>query len=486
MSKRSGILFFKSLFCLILFLQLNIGNNSAQDLTFFVDTSEYLTPTVFNKTEAYTHNLMIASSYGYLGEIHRLVKLGADVNGKSELRLTPLIYAVANNKPYAVRALLSYNPNLDELTYLGESALHIACLDNRVEIAELLIRKGANINITDNKDCTPLHYAAIYNYLYITDLLLYYGADTDIKCRDGSTPLTAAIWAGNAEVADLLVQAGANVNISDNKGFTPLHIAAQNGDTLLSRLLLDYGAKIDEINSYNYDVASFAGRNGDMNYTRFLLQSTRWKTQRNSEAILPGEVARNYGKLDYYRGLKEAGIDEPGRISFDLVMVSAGLKACIHDIYSKFSISFEEPLYKVRINIGFDFKPWSTRVLEQSDDDTYYQYTDRRYFPRAGVSKEFMLSENIFRGSTSLVLQFNAGYMFTETYQGTYLKPENKFRINPGIALEKSINKFSFSLGYEYMNTDLYRAGPHWLGLDVTYALEFGSFGAPLKNINWY
>ena len=485
MSKQFGILLMKGLLCLSLFFSLSIPVSYSQGAA-YIDTSEYITPNQYNKLEAYTHNLMIASSYGYLGEIHRLVKLGANVNGKSDLKLTPLIYAVANNKKYAVRALLTYDPLLNEVTYLGESALHIATLDNRLEIAELLIRKGADINIIDNKGCTPLHYASIYNYLYLTDLLVYYGADTDIRCRDGSTPLLAAIWAGNAEVADILVQSGADVNISDNKGFTPLHVAAQNGDTLLTKLLLNYGGRIEETNEYNYDVASFAGRNGDINYTRYLMESTSWKDRHSSTSVKPGEVARIHGKINYYKKLKDIGIDESVRKSFNLVQFSTGLKACFHDIYTKFNISFIEPLYKVRLNIGFDFKPWSTRVLEKADSYTYYQYVDRRYFPKVGISKEFVLSENIFTGPTSLVLQFNTGYMLTETYEGTYIKPENKFRINPGIGLQKSINKFSFSLGYEYMNTNLYRAGPNWFGIDIIYTFEQRSFGAPLKNINWY
>ena len=91
---------------------------------------------------------------------------------------------------------------------VNETPLIIAVKNQNDEIAEALIRGGADIDMTDKYDATPLHYASIYGYLEFVEMLLYYDASIDKKTVEGTTPLLAAVWAGNADIADLLIQKG--------------------------------------------------------------------------------------------------------------------------------------------------------------------------------------------------------------------------------------------------------------------------------------
>lgn len=465
----------------VVLLLLCLNNVISQQVVAYVDTSDY-----FPLPAGLNTNLQIAASKGYVFEVYRLIKLGADINDTDYNGMSALSFAVAFNNERCVDAILSYNPKIDTYNYLGESNLHIAVKNNYIEIAEALIRKNASIDIVDPYRCTPLHYASAYNYLYMTDMLIYYGADPDAKSKDGTTPIMASVWVGNAEVSDLLIQSGANINIADTNGFTPLLIAAQNGDTLITKMLLDAGASVRDKNKYNYDVASIAARNGDEKYLSYLFKSTKWSELRNPEAVRPTTAARNYGKTEVFKILKSSDNGADGRISFDMVNISTGLKFNLHDIYTSFNLSFIEPLYKIRFNLGMDFKPWSTRVLLKDSDNLYYQYFDKRYFPYAGLTKEFVLNDNYFKGKTSLLINANIGYMVVDNYPGTYFKPKNKFRFSPGIYVERTYMSFTLSLGYEYMNTGLYKAGPGWLVLDLGYSIPFKKIQAPLKNIVWY
>ena len=78
----------------------------------------------------------------------------------------------------------------------------------------------------------PLHLAVLVGHKEITELLLKNGADINITARDqhGGTPLHWAVFVGNKEMAKLLVEGGADINAPDYDGYTPLDAALSNSD----------------------------------------------------------------------------------------------------------------------------------------------------------------------------------------------------------------------------------------------------------------
>lgn len=458
-------------------------SNNAQDPVIDIDTSEYLPG-----PDGLNYNLAVAASKGYAYEVHRLIKLGADPNAKDAIGLTPLIYAVANNFPEAVTALLTYDPELDFLTPSNESPLLMAARYNLLEIGESLIRKGAKINFSDLRGAAPLHYAAIYNYLYFTDMLIYYEADIDIRSNDGTTPLMGAVWAGNAEIADILIQSGANPSVTDEEGFTPLILAAQNGDTLIADLLLRNNASLYAINSYNFDALGIAIRSNHLQMTEFLLKKIKLNppAPNTPHPVSPVTIATSYGRKEIVSLLSSYGVDEKPPVTIDRIAFTPSTKFNFHDLYLGGEISFTDPYHRLRFNVGADFKPWYSRVLEKVDDDLFYQYMDKRYILYGGVTKYFILSENYLIGNFTLDLTLNAGYMFCSTYLGTYVKPDNRFLVMPSANIRWTKNYFSIVGGVEYMRTRLYKAGPIWMRAGFSFNLLFKPVKSPLKNIRWY
>ncbi|RDD35204.1 Ankyrin repeat domain protein [Wolbachia endosymbiont of Cylisticus convexus] len=77
----------------------------------------------------------------------------------------------------------------------------------------------------------PLHFAALEGDLEVAEVLLKHGADVNVKSEQGYTPLHAAAWEGDLEVVKLLLKHEADVN-ARNLGLgenTPLHFAAWKG-----------------------------------------------------------------------------------------------------------------------------------------------------------------------------------------------------------------------------------------------------------------
>ena len=144
----------------------------------------------------------------------------------------------------------------------GETPLHLAIIHRNIEMCELLIEGGADVNVTDGDGGTPLHYAtkrghtvqlptAIIQVLIAVDteivkLLINAGADVN-KEDDGYTALHFATDMGHTEIVKLLINAGADVNIKDGPAYgrTPLHYATYKGYTEIVQLLIDAGVNVN-------------------------------------------------------------------------------------------------------------------------------------------------------------------------------------------------------------------------------------------------
>jgi|ETN07SMinimDraft_1059922.scaffolds.fasta_scaffold40518_2 hypothetical protein len=88
----------------------------------------------------------------------------------------------------------------------GVPPLLWAALMGHVEVAELLIANGADLDGTDKYGNTPLHYAAHHGRKETTKLLITKGADVNVKRDNGKTPLDNAKH--KPEIADLLRKHG--------------------------------------------------------------------------------------------------------------------------------------------------------------------------------------------------------------------------------------------------------------------------------------
>jgi ankyrin repeat protein len=73
-----------------------------------------------------------------------------------------------------------------------------------VEVADLLLTKGADLDSRSKSDITPLFFAASEGLTDMVRLLISRGADVNISDIEGLTPLAAAIAHGHTDTADVI------------------------------------------------------------------------------------------------------------------------------------------------------------------------------------------------------------------------------------------------------------------------------------------
>lgn len=225
--------------------------------------------------------LMTAVDTGAVDSVKRLIAKGANVNAKETLKgQTALMWAAAGGNLPIVEALIGAGANIDATSAGGSTALHFAVQKGAVDVARLLLERGANPNaklsvrqidqeiqpfVETLVNVTPLWIAISTRNEPIGILLLDSGADPKAGEYRNIPALHFAVQARLGKLVQALLQRGADVNarvpqsalplkgadefLSGHRSFyvmpvgaTPFLVAAQVHDPSLMRALLAAGA----------------------------------------------------------------------------------------------------------------------------------------------------------------------------------------------------------------------------------------------------
>jgi len=122
--------------------------------------------------------LHIACKLGHVSIVTLLLTHKANVNALDKYGRSALHKAAYEGCTEVVQLLLQtpgINVELEEICY-GQTALHIACARNHVDIACLLLRSNSNINAVDWDGWTPLHLACFKGNKAVVTALLSHDA----------------------------------------------------------------------------------------------------------------------------------------------------------------------------------------------------------------------------------------------------------------------------------------------------------------------
>jgi len=132
----------------------------------------------------------------------------------------------------------------------GRSALLLAVMGDHLEVARLLIDRGANPNAVDHRLDTPWLTTGVTGSVEMLEILLPAGPDMTIKNRYGGVAIIPASERGHVAYVHRVTSTGIDVNHVNDLGWTALLEAVILGDGStryqeIVRILLDAGADRD-------------------------------------------------------------------------------------------------------------------------------------------------------------------------------------------------------------------------------------------------
>ena len=155
-----------------------------------------------------------------------------------------LVEAAQRQDTETVRALLGERVDVDLPQADGATPLAWAVHWDALDMADMLVRAGANVNAANDLAVTPLMLASTNGSAPMVDMLLQAGADGAVARPTGETALMMASRTGSVAVVRLLVAHGADVNATTTGGHTALMWAAAERHADVVRVLADIGADV--------------------------------------------------------------------------------------------------------------------------------------------------------------------------------------------------------------------------------------------------
>uniref|UniRef100_A0A8C4IKU0 ZU5 domain-containing protein n=1 Tax=Dicentrarchus labrax TaxID=13489 RepID=A0A8C4IKU0_DICLA len=275
--------------------------------------------------------LAVALQQGHENVVALLINYGT----KGKVRLPALHIAARNDDTRTAAVLLQNDPNPDVLSKTGFTPLHIAAHYENLNVAQLLLNRGANVNFTpkvihldttiESSFCcvlftsvcfqhiflvlqnglSPIHMAAQGDHMDCVKQLLQYNAEIDDITLDHLTPLHVAAHCGHHRMAKVLLDKGAKPNSRALNGFTPLHIACKKNHMRVMDLLLKHSASLEAVTEKVETPLHMASRAGHYEVAEFLLQNSAPVDAKAKDDQTPLHCAARMGHKELVKLLLE-------------------------------------------------------------------------------------------------------------------------------------------------------------------------------------
>ncbi|XP_029295252.1 death-associated protein kinase 1 [Cottoperca gobio] len=267
---------------------------------------------------------------------HLLSSLNSyDVNQPNKHGTPPLLIAAGCGNVQIIEVLMRKGAEIQANDKSGANAIYYAARHGHVETLKFLHEKKCPLDIQDKSGETALHVAARYGNVDVVNYLCSIRANPDLADREQETPLHCASWHGYSPVARALCQAGCHVDAKNREGESPLLTASARGFVDIVECLVTHRADLEATDKDGHTALHLAVRRCQVEVVRCLLRHHCHLDQQDRHGNTPLHIACKDGNLPVVTAIcsAKASLDLPnkyGRTPLHLAANNGSLEVVRH------------------------------------------------------------------------------------------------------------------------------------------------------------
>jgi ankyrin repeat protein len=263
-------------------------------IIFFIISSLCLYSSVFYD------KLIAAIQDNNINEVKKIIKNGGNINENIQDTMPPFLVACDKGNIEIVKFLIEKgsnvtikiknknDTNINNLNAIFLLAFPQSEYSKNIEIAKYIIENGVDVNSDNGKGITALmiwsrgDISSNKNnkgYLEIVNLLVKKGAEVNKKGNAGFTAMTYAVVAGQSDILKVLIENGGDINIKDNQGrsllinFAINKISEDDKNIEIAQQLIKSGININEKENDGKSALYYANLKFKDNLAKVLINS---------------------------------------------------------------------------------------------------------------------------------------------------------------------------------------------------------------------
>ncbi|KAF4958263.1 hypothetical protein FGADI_2429 [Fusarium gaditjirri] len=296
--------------------------------------------------EALDESLYEATDFENQRTVELLLRYGANANATGKLYGNALTAAAFDGTIEIINLLLDSGADINSA---DGWALQTAADQGHVDVVNLLLERGANVNATTTNTnmpkCTALQAAVESGKGDVVDILLEHGADPNLGGGEFSYPIIAAASKGEEAIFKKLLEAKADVTVVGGEyNSTPLTYAAIYLPLDSIRLSLDAGADINHADNEGDTALILTAWSGDQESVQFLLDRGADVLVRNKAGLNALQKALNAGREECVKILTNHISELMEAIRLAMVSGDASIAAVIRGVQNqKQELNYDDP-----------------------------------------------------------------------------------------------------------------------------------------------
>ncbi|XP_056153779.1 death-associated protein kinase 1 [Lampris incognitus] len=258
-----------------------------------------------------------------------------DVNQPNKHGTPPLLIAAGCGNIQIIEVLMRKGAEIQAHDKSGANAIYYSARHGHVGTLKFLHEKKCPLDVQDKCGETALHVASRYGNVDVVSYLCSILANPDLADREQETPLHCAAWHGYSAVARVLCQARCQVDARNREGESPLLTASARGFRDIVECLVEHGANLDATDKDGHTALHLAVRRCQVGVVRCLIRHRCPLDQQDRHGNTPLHIACKDGNLTIVTAIchAKASLDLPnkyGRTPLHLAASNGSLEVVRH------------------------------------------------------------------------------------------------------------------------------------------------------------